>query len=74
MPHPSSEHHNKAASHHENAARNHRDAAKAYDEGKHETGTHLAQSAQGHSSLADDEATSASRKHAQQHGGASGRQ
>jgi hypothetical protein len=42
MPHPSSEHHTKAASHHENAARNHRDAAKSYDEGKHEAGAHHA--------------------------------
>jgi hypothetical protein len=67
MPHPSSEHHNKAASHHDNAARSHRDAAKAYDEGKHEVGAHHAQTAQGYSSQAGEESTQASRKHAQQH-------
>ena len=68
MPHPSSDHHNKAAAHHENAARSHRDAAKSYDEGKHETGAHHAQAAQGHSSQANEESTHASRKHAQEHG------
>jgi hypothetical protein len=52
MPHPSGEHHKKAASHHEDAARSHRDAASAYNEERHETGAYYAQSAQGHSSMA----------------------
>ena len=61
------DHHKTAAKHHEEAAKHHTDAAKFHEVGEHQKAASSTVKAQGHSNLASESLSNATKHHALNH-------